>query len=146
MSQFVIETSIEIRAPIERVWGILTSFESFPQWSRFILRIKGKARKGERLAVTLDDGGGPMQFRPAVVVCEECVELRRRGSVGASFLFSGEHCFHLAPAAEGGTRLTHSERFRGILVPLFRKNLNTRTRQAFHDFNAALRQCSEAVM
>ena len=147
MSRHVIETSIDIRAPIERVWAILTSFESFPQWSRFILTIEGKARAGERLSVKLDDGGGsPMHFRPAVIACEEQVELRWRGTVGAGFLFTGEHRFHLSPTTDGSTRFTHSERFRGLLVPLLWKKLNTRTRGAFNDFNAALRQRSEAAV
>ena len=42
-----------------------------------------------------------------------------------------------------GTRLIHGEVFGGLLVPLFWKRLDARTRPAFEDFNAALRACAE---
>jgi hypothetical protein len=145
MKARIIETTIDIAAPVEHVWKTLIDFTSFPEWSRFILAIEGEAQPGTRLSVRLDDGGGAMRMRPEVVACEERVELRWRGVVGAGFLFSGEHRFRL-DALPGGTRLTHGEVFSGVLVPLFWKTLNTRTRQAFHEFNAALRARAEAVV
>jgi hypothetical protein len=143
MSNRTIETSIDIAAPAERVWRMLTDFASFPQWSRFILAIEGVARAGRRLSVRVDDGGNAMRMRPEVVRCEEEVELRWRGVVGARFLFSGEHSFRLEALPGGGTRFIHSEKFGGILVPFVWTTLDTRTRRAFHDFNAALRARAE---
>jgi hypothetical protein len=145
MTNRTIETKIDIKAPAKRVWEILTRFEDFPQWSRFILSIEGQARPGSRLSVHLNDGGQAMRLRPTVEASEEGVELRWRGTVGSSFLFTGEHRFHLDPQEDGTTRFTHSETFGGILVPLLWKKLNSRTRQAFNEFNAALCRQSEGV-
>ena len=146
MSGRSIETAIEIAAPVERVWRVLTDFARFPQWSRFILSIEGEARPGARLSARLDDGGGPMQIRPEVLVCKDRDELRWRGVLGASFLFSGEHYFRLEALPGGGTRLTHGEVFGGLLVPLLWTRLNTRTRQGFEDFNTALRERAETAV
>jgi hypothetical protein len=143
MSSRTIETTIDIAAPADRVWRMLTDFASFPEWSRFIMAIEGDARPGTRLSVRLNDGGGEMKMRPEVVACEEQVELRWRGVVGARFVFSGEHRFRLDALPDGRTRFTHSEMFSGILVPLLWKTLNTRTRKAFHEFNTALRVRAE---
>jgi hypothetical protein len=143
MSGRTIETSIDIAAPVDRVWHVLTGFASFPQWSRFILSIEGEARAGTRLSVCLDDGGGATQIRPEVLICKEPVELRWRGVVGANFLLSAEHWFRLQALPGGGTRLTHGEVFGGFLVPLFWARLNTCTRRGFQDFNAALRERAE---
>lgn len=144
MSSRKIETSVDIAAPVEDVWRVLTDFARFPQWSRFILAIEGEARPGTRLSARLDDGGGAMQIRPEVLVCKEHDELRWRGTLGASFLFSGEHYFRLQALPGGGTRLTHGEVFGGLLVPLLWTRLNTSTRRGFEDFNAALRARAES--
>jgi hypothetical protein len=145
MSNHIIETSIDIEAPAARVWSILTNFESLPQWNRFILLIEGLGHLGERLSVSLDNGGSVMKFRPVVVARRENTEFAWRGIVGASFLFTGEHRFQLDPLANGGTRFTQSEQFGGLLVPLLWKKLNTRTRQSFEEFNMALRERSLAT-
>lgn len=140
----IIETSIDISAPVERVWGVLTDFSSYPEWSRFIASIEGKPSPGAKLSVRLDDGGGAMQFRPEVLICKP-YELRWRGVLGAPFLFSGEHSFRLEALPGGGTRLTHAETFGGLLVPLLWKRLDTRTRHGFQEFNVALRGRSENI-
>jgi len=145
MSQRIIEAAMDIAAPVETVWRTLQDFASYPQWSRFILTIEGEARRGAHLAVQLDDGGGVMRMRPTIVILNENVELRWRGVAGASFLFTGEHSFHLQPLPNGATRFTQSETFGGILVPLFWKRLDGQTRRAFHSFNDALRKRAEAI-
>lgn len=145
MSGRSIETTIEIDAPVERVWRVLIDFARFPQWSRFILSIQGEPRPGARLSARLDDGGGAMQIRPEIMTCEPH-ELRWRGVLGASFLFSGEHYFRLEALPGGSTRLTHGEVFGGLLVPLLWKRLDSRTRQGFQDFNTALRERAETAV
>lgn len=140
-----IETTIDISAPLPRVWSELTNFARFPEWSRFILGINGELRQGAKLEVRLDDGSGPMTMRPEVLVSAEHAELRWLGKVGASFVFSGEHYFQLSTLEDGRTRLTHGEIFGGALAPFFWNTLNTRTRKAFGEFNQALRLRSEQV-
>jgi hypothetical protein len=144
MSSRAIETTIDISAPIEHAWRVFTDFPSYPQWSRFVVDIRGEPRPGARLSVRLDDGGGAMQIRPEVLSCEP-YELRWRGVLGASFLFSGEHYFRLEALPGGGTRLTHGEVFGGLLVPLLWTRLSTRTRAGFEDFNTALRERAETA-
>lgn len=141
-----IETTIDIHAPIHDVWAALTDFARYPEWSRFLVAITGEARPGTHLEVQFDDGGSrSMTLRPQVLAAVSGEELRWRGVVGAGFLLTGEHYFRLSPLPDGGTRLCHGEMFSGILVPLVRKALDTRTRRAFQDFNAALQRRTEAA-
>ena len=144
MSVRVIETTVNISAPIERVWRVLMDFPSFTQWSRFIISVDGQPTAGKRLSVHLDDGGGAMTLAPEVLVCRPH-ELRWRGVLGASFLFSGEHYFRLHALPGGGTCLTHGEVFGGLLVTPLWKRLDTSTRRGFHDFNNALRERAETL-
>lgn len=138
-----IETTTEIAAPAPRVWSLLTGFAELPAWSRFILSIEGQAEPGSRLTVRLDNGGKVMTVRPELQVLDERGELRWLGTVGAKFLFAGEHYFKVEALPDGRTRLIHGEIFSGVLVPLLWKQLDTKTRFSFEEFNAALRARAE---
>ncbi|TRD17806.1 SRPBCC domain-containing protein [Palleronia caenipelagi] len=139
----IIETTIDIDAPRTAVWRTLTDFDRFPEWSAFILGIEGDVVTGKIVAVRLNDGGGEMKMTPRIVAHEDPHKLIWRGKMAASWLFSGEHRFVLSNLEGGKTRLSHSEVFSGILVPLLWKILDKRTRPAFLAFNEALRRRCE---
>ena len=44
-----LHTEIEIAAPVEHVWKILTDFAQFPTWNPFVTQAKGEIREGARL-------------------------------------------------------------------------------------------------
>ena len=71
------------------------------------------------------------------------VELRWIGRMLVPGLFDGEHYFRLSPSA-AGTQLLHGEVFRGILIPFFRKDLETKVRAGFEQMNRALKDRAEA--
>jgi len=58
-------------------------------------------------------------------------------------LFDGRHRFELVPDGDG-TRLVHTERFTGLLVPLLKKSLDTKTIAGFRAMNTALKARAEA--
>ncbi|HTP56009.1 MAG TPA: SRPBCC domain-containing protein, partial [Thermoplasmata archaeon] len=66
-------------------------------------------------------------------------ELRWLGRLGLPGLFDGEHRFVIESDGAGGSVLTQSETFRGLLVPLVWRGLGPRTEAAFHRMNEALR-------
>lgn len=138
-----ISAEIDIGAPPERVWSVLTDFSSYPDWSPFIRQISGEPAVGARLRVRIEPPGGRgMTFRPRVVVSEPSRELRWLGRLGAPGLFDGEHSLRLEPLDGARTRFVHSERFRGALVPLFGSGL-IQTRHGFEAFNTALKERAE---
>jgi hypothetical protein len=141
---FELVTHVDILAPADRVWSILTDFAAYPSWNPFIKRIEGPLALGERLEAVLQAGDAkPMTFRPHVVRLEPGRAFAWLGRLGLPWIFDGEHRFELAPTA-GGTRLTHAERFSGLLVPFFRGTLDGKTRAAFEAMNAALKARAEA--
>jgi hypothetical protein len=140
-----IRTEIEIDAPAERVWAILTDFDRFPEWNPFIRKIAGKAEPGAKLEVRIEpQSGRGMTFRPTVLAAEPQRELRWLGRVLLPGLFDGEHSFRLEPFAGGRVRFVQSERFSGVLVPLFRGTLG-RTEEGFVQMNEALKRQAEAA-
>lgn len=139
-----LHTEIEIEAPAERVWAVLTDFAAYPEWNPFVRSVAGVARKGERLQVEIrPDGGRAMRFSPVVLAAEAGRELRWLGRVLLPGIFDGEHVFVIEPLEGGRVRLRQSERFGGILVGLFRAQLDRDTLRGFEAMNRALKQRSE---
>jgi hypothetical protein len=111
-----LETQVQINAGIEAVWKALTGTAQWGDWNPFVLEVKGKAQVGGRLKVTLRMGkGAPMLFRPWVMAVRPGAELRWVGRVVGPWFFSGEHYFLMEPK-DGGTLVTHGEKFRGIFT------------------------------
>ena len=139
-------SQIEIQAPAERVWQLLTDFESFPQWNPFIRRAKGNVQAGERLEVNIQPSGASgMTFRPTVLKAEPNRELRWLGHLLIPGLFDGEHIFNIEPLGTNRVRFVQREIFTGLLVWLFARGLDTKTRLGFEEMNRALKVRAEAA-
>jgi hypothetical protein len=141
-----IRTEVEIAAPAERVWKVLTEFGAFPEWNSFLTVQSGAATPGARLTVTITPvGRRPMTFRPTVEVATPSRELRWLGRLGIPGLFDGRHRFEIVPLPDGRVRFVQSEEFRGILVGLvLSTGLANATRAGFIRMNGALRERAEA--
>ena len=136
-----LHSEIEIGAPAERVWRLLTDFPSYPQWNPFIRRIRREPTPGERLEVRIEPPGGRgMTFRPTVLNAEPNRELRWLGHLLVPGLFDGEHSLTIQPLEENRVRFVQRESFRGLLVPLFGRSLDNNTQQGFEEMNRALKE------
>ena len=139
-----IVTEIDIDAPPERVWAVLTDFKSFPEWNPFVIEAEGEATAGSRLKVRIEPPGGKaMTFRPTVLVAEPNSELRWRGRLLVPGLADGEHVFGLEARGDGGTRFVHREEFHGPLWALLKSTLE-RSERGFQAMNAALKERPES--
>ena len=141
-----LETQIEIEAPVERIWSLLTDFSSYPRWNPFVRSIEGTLAVGQSLNVFIrpPDSRG-MRFRPTVLTVQPDREFRWKGKVLLSGLFDGEHYFKLEATPGGRVTFRQGETFSGILVPLFRGSLDGATKQGFVAMNEALKHEAEKL-
>ena len=140
-----LQASIEIDAPAERVWGVLSDLGRYEEWNPFMTRAEGQFVEGSRLAITFrPPGGRQVQFKPMVLEVEPGRSVRWLGRFILPGLFDGEHTLAVEPAGESAARFTQSERFWGILTMLSGK-LFDRTQAGFEAMNEALkRRCENA--
>lgn len=139
-----LETEIEINAPAEVVWNVLTDFHAHPIWNPFIKELRGKPVEGESLRVFIQPPGGKgMVFKPVVLKSDENRELRWLGKLLFSGLFDGEHYFRIVPINENRVRFIHGEIFSGLLVRFFAKSLDKGTLAGFQAMNGALKKRAE---
>ncbi|MCP4442337.1 MAG: SRPBCC domain-containing protein [Aureispira sp.] len=139
---FSIETSIQIDATVDQVWKVLTAFEEYPTWNPFILGIEGEVVEGNQIVAKIDG----MTFKPIVLKYTSSKELRWLGKLWFKGLFDGEHQFLLKSNEDGSTTMYHCEQFKGILVPFFKKMLQTKTKLGFEKMNLSLKQRVEEAL
>jgi hypothetical protein len=133
----------DIAAPVETVWAELSQVDKYAEWNPFITVFQGELVTGSRVKVRIaPPGGRAMTFKPTITVLEERQRLEWLGRLVLPRVFDGRHSFHLETLDEGRTRLTQSEHFSGLLVPLTRTLLE-KTRAGFEAMNEALRLRAE---
>jgi hypothetical protein len=141
MFKAVIETEIEIDAPPEAVWRVLTRFEEYPQWNPFVIQISGDLVVGKKLTATMQPKGSkPMTFKPTVCHAEEARGFRWMGQLWMPGIMDAEHSFLLEATGPDRTRFVHSERFQGLLVPLILAIIRAKSTAGFVAMNEALKQ------
>ncbi len=114
-----IETTSHLDAPAHEVWAVLTDFASYGEWNPFITAISGRPAEDERLDIVLArPNGRRRRVRPTVIRVSPARQFRWFSRLGPGGLFDGEHYFVLEPQEDGTTRLTHGERFTGVLAPV----------------------------
>lgn len=139
-----IESKIEINARIEKAWQVLMDFEAYPSWNPFIQEIERK--KNRSLMVKLVQGNNkPMVFKPRIIQEKKEEIFSWQGKLFLKGLFDGHHSFKLQKIEANKTLFVHSEEFKGILVPLLKKSLQTNTTSAFNAMNKAIKKQCEQV-
>jgi hypothetical protein len=135
-----IRDEIEIEAPPDRVWAVLTDFDSFPQWNPFVKHISGRVEKGAKLEVQIaPPGKRALRFKPTVTAAEPHRELAWLGHLFVPGVFDGEHHFELTDLGGLRTRFLQREVFRGVLTPVLGGTL-ANTLAGFREMNEALKR------
>jgi hypothetical protein len=135
-----IRDEIEIDAPPERVWEVLTDFDSYPEWNPFVTRISGRVERGARLDVRIvPPGTKGMGFNPRVIAAEPRRELAWLGRFLAPGIFDGEHHLELEELGGRRTRFVQREMFKGLLTRVMGGTLDN-TLEGFRQMNKALKQ------
>ncbi len=142
----LIYSEITIQATPDKVWAVLTDFNSYPLWNPFIKSFIGTPVVGQQIEAKIcPPGAKGMTFRPTILQYNKHKELRWIGKLFISHLFDGEHTFMLTDNGDGTTTLMQYERFRGILLPFFGNMLDVNTIDGFKQMNAALKARVESM-
>jgi hypothetical protein len=141
-----IRSAVEIRAPVEVVWGVLTDFAAYPDWNPLVRRLHGRPKVGGRVTIlSQPPGARGIAFAPVVLVWSPPLELRWRSTLISRRIFCGEHGFRLEPIDDGRVRFVQDETLTGALVPLYSRFRLPATRVGFDEMNERLRDRAERV-
>ena len=139
-----IKTEIDINAPIDKVWNILTDFKTYPNWNPFIVSLEGDVQIGSVFKVVLNPPESkPMTFKPRCLQMELNKEFVWLGKLFFTGIFDGKHIFELKENGPSKTKLVQREEFKGLLVPLLWNQLDKNTRKGFEMMNEKLKEEAE---
>jgi len=140
-----IKTVIEISAPPSKVWTILTDINNWKEWSPIIKDSNGTATVGSELTITMmgkSEGEEGPRYKPIITELEQPVNLRWRAHMLAEFIFTNYKIFKLEET-NTGTRLTHTESFKGLLAPIFCGQMEKGVPPMLNAMNKALKELAE---
>lgn len=141
-----LRTEIIIRATPQKIWMILTGFNSYPEWNPFITSLAGQVVAGNTISAVIKPSGGKgMTIRPKILTVEENRKLRWKGHLIVPGLFDGEHIFELIENNDGSTTFIQRELFSGILIPIFKRLIDVNTRNGFEAMNRQLKTEAEKI-
>ena len=136
---------VEIDAPAERVWEVLTDFRRYPEWNPFMPRVAGEAaRRAELDVLVTPEGRRALRLRPRIVTFRPPREMRWRWLARLPGVFVGEQRFVVERLDAGRSRLIHEKRFRGLAVPFVRRVLDGPVKRSFEATGVALKAFAEA--
>jgi hypothetical protein len=139
-----LHAAVDIDAPAERVWQVVSDFRRYPDWNPFIVRAAGEPHVGESLDITIAAPGmKPVSFRPRVLDVEPGRLIRWKGEFKLPGLFDGRHALIVEPLDGGRSRFTTHENVTGILLP-FAGRVMTASQQGFDLMARAVKERAEA--
>lgn len=142
--QHEIRTEIDIAAPPEKVWELITDIDAWQQWSPIINASKGVAAEGYTLSITMvgkDGADGPKYF-PTIKHFDKPKYFHWQAVMITGAIMTNDKVFELE-ATPTGTRLIHKELFTGMMVPIFCNKFDENVPPMLNSMNVALKELAE---
>ncbi|WP_267641404.1 SRPBCC domain-containing protein [Haloarchaeobius amylolyticus] len=109
-----VEASVDIDAPPDVVWTVLTDFDRYSEWNPYLTEATGRAVEGETIAVRLAaQGGRSIRLEPRLLDVEPGALLRWRAHYLSQRQFDTTNTVELVPR-EDGTRVVQHQAFTGL--------------------------------
>ncbi len=135
-----LRSELQIDAPPDSVWRVLTSFVEYPDWNPFIKRVNGKLELGAKLSVTFTPLEGNQKTVTATVTrLSEGRELGFSDKLWFKGWFDGEYFVQLSAVGERATRVISGANYAGWLVQRMGNTL-TQTARGLVGMNQALKK------
>ncbi len=139
-----LHSEVEIVASPKRIWHVLTDFKGYGDWNQAIPRAEGEATRGTILRVVIEwPGLKRSNYELEVLGADPERELRWLGHFGIRGLLDGDHSFVIQPTGRDSARVTQTEDFSGLLVPVFAPWLRNNVLNGFAQMNLALKSRAE---
>ena len=136
---------VEINAPIDVAWTVLTEVDKYSQWNPFTPQVRTDFSLGSpaNLLVRM----GPAKFRITETVCafEKPRLIAWKKKFGAPWLLHAVREQHLEPVGKTSCSYHNTDRLTGLLAPMVFVCFGGYMRRGFHDVAEGLKAWAEAL-
>ena len=140
-----VSAAIEIDAPPEHVWAVLSDLAGYPQWHPVFTEVSGQLTAGNKISLTSTQPqtGRTMTAKVKVLTAEPDTELRWTSKMLG--LPISERIFRLSPTGDG-TSVEQAGTYRGLGASRARNTVKTieRIQDTYAAINQAIKQPAEA--
>lgn len=138
-----LKKSIEINAPSNVVWEVLTDTKKYSEWNPFFIKAEGNFVLGETVEMSIQtEDKSVMKFSPKIMACSQNKYLQWRGRLLMPGIFDGRHTFTIDSISSNKVEFIQDEKFQGILVPIVNKKPFGK---GWEKMNVALKIRAEAI-
>lgn len=138
-----IVTSIEIDAPHDVVWAVLTDFDALPEWSSGLQGLAGDFREGGAVTATFRAFGRNQKYEHTLAFFEEGAQFG--WSDRATGMFTDRHIYRVEPLPHGRTLFTQSDEPQGGVLRFMGGQIARQTVKLYQAFNRELKERAEAT-
>jgi hypothetical protein len=140
-----VRAEIEIDAPAERIFDILTDLLAYPEWNPFTRRVESTLRPGDPVHLFVRLRGESLSHRVETVTRNERPSRLCWGTtIGAGFLLRAERCQTLTRIDEHRTRFVNEDVLRGWLAPIVMLAFGRAMQRGFESVATALKKRAES--
>ncbi|MCB1936846.1 MAG: SRPBCC domain-containing protein [Nitrosomonas sp.] len=141
-----VDAEIEIDAPAETVWEVLTGFSDYGEWNPFIIKASGEFKAGTVMDVAI---AVPvirsMDFKLKTVSIDEGKAFVWLGTTIKPKILDGLHTFNVESLEDGRTRFSQEEKLSGLLLYFAVPFIKSQMQNNFNAMNAALKTYAEQM-
>lgn len=137
--------TVEIEAPIERAWDILTDFDRYGEWNPFTPSVATEFEIGSPVDLYVRMGPWRLKQVERIESIEAPHLIAWSTTMGHRFLISALREQRLEAVGEGRCRYRTTDDFAGLLIPLVMLLFGGFVRRGFNDVARGLKARAEAA-
>lgn len=130
---------VDIDAPVERVWEILTNFELYGEWNPFTTRVDTSLEVGAAVDLHVTLGTRRFRQKERIESVEPPTLLVWGMTMGAAWLLTARREQRLEALGDARCRYVTTDAFSGLLTPLVVLLYGGAIRRGFNAMAVALR-------
>ncbi|WP_419861995.1 SRPBCC domain-containing protein [Candidatus Palauibacter sp.] len=134
---------VEIDAPVERAWEILTDFERYGEWNPFTPSVATDFEIGAPVELYVRMGPWRLKQVERIEAVEPPQLIAWSTTMGHRFLISALREQRLEPVGDGRCRYRTTDDFSGLLIPLVMLFFGGFVRRGFNDVARGLKARAE---
>lgn len=145
MKNNVINVEVEIKAPAETVWSVLTDFANYAQWNPLMKSVEGEAKLNSQIKATIEaPGQKPINLKPKITTLIENEELAWRVRVVIPGILDMNHQHLIEKVSDDTVKYIQRETVTGLLSKSFLNKNKRNIEFAYTVINRALKSHCES--